>query len=83
VSLPGGPLFVYAFVLSYLQLHFIRVDFFKLCLLINAIGARGLRAIREGEEERTVELRTALSEINALKEQLETENIYFRNESGS
>ena len=32
-------------------------------------------------EERTVELRTALSEINTLKEQLETENIYFRHES--
>ncbi len=29
-------------------------------------------------EERTVELRTALSEISALKEQLEAENIYFR-----
>jgi formate hydrogenlyase transcriptional activator len=31
-------------------------------------------------EERTVELRTALYEINSLKEQLETENIYFRQE---
>ncbi len=31
-------------------------------------------------EERTVELRTALSEIKALKDQLETENIYFRRE---
>jgi PAS domain S-box-containing protein len=29
-------------------------------------------------EERTVELRTALSEINTLKERLEAENIYFR-----
>ncbi len=32
-------------------------------------------------EERTIELRTALSEINTLKEQLEAENIYFRNEN--
>jgi PAS domain S-box-containing protein len=32
-------------------------------------------------EERTVELRTALSEIITLKEQLEAENIYFRHES--
>ncbi len=32
-------------------------------------------------EERTVELRTALSEINTLKEQLEAENIYFRHEN--
>ena len=31
-------------------------------------------------EERTAELQTALSEIIALKEQLEAENIYFRNE---
>jgi formate hydrogenlyase transcriptional activator len=31
-------------------------------------------------EERTVELRTALSEINSLKDQLEAENIYFRQE---
>ncbi len=31
-------------------------------------------------EERTAELRTALSEINTLKEQLEAENIYFRQE---
>ena len=31
-------------------------------------------------EERTLELRTALSEINTLKEQLEAENIYFRQE---
>ncbi|MHB8910621.1 MAG: sigma 54-interacting transcriptional regulator [Syntrophales bacterium] len=29
-------------------------------------------------EERTVELRTALSEISTLKEQIEAENIYFR-----
>ena len=29
-------------------------------------------------EERTLELRTALSEISTLKEQLEAENIYFR-----
>jgi formate hydrogenlyase transcriptional activator len=31
-------------------------------------------------EKRTVELRTALSEIKILKDQLETENIYFRQE---
>jgi PAS domain S-box-containing protein len=30
-------------------------------------------------EERTVELRTALSEIKTMKDQLEAENIYFRN----
>ena len=32
-------------------------------------------------EERTLELRTALSEIKAMKDQLETENIYFRHEN--
>jgi len=32
-------------------------------------------------EERTIELRTALSQINILKEQCETENIYFRHEN--
>ena len=32
-------------------------------------------------EDRTVELRTALSEIKAMKDQLEAENIYFRNEN--
>ena len=32
-------------------------------------------------EERTVELRAALSEIRAMKDQLEAENIYFRNEN--
>jgi len=31
-------------------------------------------------EERTVELRTALSEIKTMKDQLEAENIYFRKE---
>ncbi len=31
-------------------------------------------------EERTLELRTALSEIKTLKDQLEAENIYFRHE---
>jgi formate hydrogenlyase transcriptional activator len=31
-------------------------------------------------EERTVELRTALSEIKTMKDQLEAENIYFRHE---
>ena len=32
-------------------------------------------------EERTVELRTALSEIQTMKDLLETENIYFRHEN--
>ncbi|MGA2332791.1 MAG: sigma 54-interacting transcriptional regulator [Syntrophales bacterium] len=32
-------------------------------------------------EERTVELRTALSEIKTMKDQLEAENIYFRREN--
>src|SRR5512145_851191 len=32
-------------------------------------------------EERTIELRRALAEIQAMKEQLEVENIYFRHES--
>ncbi|MBN1829154.1 MAG: sigma 54-interacting transcriptional regulator [Deltaproteobacteria bacterium] len=32
-------------------------------------------------EERTVELKTALSEIKAMKDQLEIENIYFRREN--
>ncbi|MFA5181569.1 MAG: sigma 54-interacting transcriptional regulator [Syntrophales bacterium] len=32
-------------------------------------------------EERTAELRTALYEINAMKDQLEVENIYFRHEN--
>jgi PAS domain S-box-containing protein len=32
-------------------------------------------------EERTVKLRTALSEIKTMKEQLEAENIYFRQEN--
>jgi DNA-binding NtrC family response regulator len=32
-------------------------------------------------QERTVELRTALSEIQTMKDQLETENIYFRHEN--
>jgi PAS domain S-box-containing protein len=32
-------------------------------------------------EERTVELRTALSEIKAMKNQLEAENVYFRHEN--
>jgi formate hydrogenlyase transcriptional activator len=35
---------------------------------------------KRNEEERTVESQTALSEISALKEQLEIENIYFRRE---
>jgi PAS domain S-box-containing protein len=36
--------------------------------------------LEEQVEERTVELRTALSEIKTLKDQLEAENIYFRQE---
>jgi len=32
-------------------------------------------------EERTVDLRTALSEINTMKEKLEAENIYFRHKN--
>jgi len=36
--------------------------------------------LEEQVEERTVELRTALSEIKILKDQLEAENIYFRQE---
>ncbi len=35
---------------------------------------------KRNEEERMVEIRAALSEINTLKEQLELENIYFRRE---
>ena len=42
---------------------------------------RAHNELEQRVEERTVELRTALSEINTLKEQLETENIYFRHES--
>ncbi|MGD1154177.1 MAG: sigma 54-interacting transcriptional regulator [Syntrophales bacterium] len=48
------------------------------------IGESLQRAHNELErrvDERTVELRTALSEINTLKEQLEAENIYFRHEN--
>jgi transcriptional regulator with GAF, ATPase, and Fis domain len=36
--------------------------------------------LEEQVEERTVELRTALSEIKTMKDQLEDENIYFRQE---
>ena len=36
--------------------------------------------VEQQVEERTVELRTALSEIKSLKDQLEAENIYFRQE---
>jgi formate hydrogenlyase transcriptional activator len=36
---------------------------------------------KRSEEQRTVEMRSALVEISALKEQLEVENIYFRQES--
>ncbi|NPU86578.1 MAG: PAS domain-containing protein, partial [Syntrophaceae bacterium] len=38
--------------------------------------------LERGVEERTIELREALSEIKAMKEQLEAENIYFRQERG-
>ena len=37
--------------------------------------------LEEQVEERTVDLRTALSEIKTLKDQLEAENIYFREET--
>ena len=37
--------------------------------------------LEEQVEERTVELRSALFEIQAMKEQLEVENIYFRHEN--
>ena len=37
--------------------------------------------LEEQVEERTVELRTALSEIKTMKDQLEVENIYFREET--
>ncbi len=37
--------------------------------------------LEEQVGERTVELRNALSEIQAMKEQLEVENIYFRHEN--
>jgi len=47
--------------------------------------AEGLQKARneleQRVEERTVDLRTALSEIKILKDQLETENIYFRQEN--
>jgi formate hydrogenlyase transcriptional activator len=46
--------------------------------------AEALQKAHDGLEqqvaERTVELRTALSEIKAMKDQLEAENIYFRRE---
>ncbi|MEN6507666.1 MAG: sigma 54-interacting transcriptional regulator [Smithella sp.] len=38
------------------------------------------RELERRVEERTVELRTAVSEIKALKDQLEAENTYFRQE---
>ncbi|MEI8173900.1 MAG: sigma-54 dependent transcriptional regulator [Deltaproteobacteria bacterium] len=39
------------------------------------------KVLEQRVEERTVELRTALSEIKAMRDQLETENIYFRHEN--
>jgi DNA-binding NtrC family response regulator len=38
-------------------------------------------ALEQSVEERTLELRTALSEIKTMKDQLETENIFFRHEN--
>ena len=38
------------------------------------------KVLEQRVEERTVELRAALSEIKTMKDQLETENIYFRHE---
>jgi len=49
------------------------------------VEAKALQKAHDGLEaqigERTAELRAALSEIQAMKEQLEIENIYFRHES--
>ena len=49
------------------------------------VEAKALQKAHDGLEaqieERTIELRRALSEIQAMKEQLEVENIYFRHES--
>jgi DNA-binding NtrC family response regulator len=39
------------------------------------------KVLEQRVEERTVELRTALSEIKIMKDQLEVENIYFRHEN--
>jgi formate hydrogenlyase transcriptional activator len=39
------------------------------------------KVLEQSVEERTLELRIALSEIKTMKDQLETENIYFRHEN--
>jgi len=39
------------------------------------------KELEQRVEERTLELRTALSEIKTMKDQLEVENIYFRHEN--
>ena len=39
------------------------------------------KVLEQSVEERTLELRMALSEIKAMKDQLEIENIYFRHEN--
>jgi formate hydrogenlyase transcriptional activator len=44
------------------------------------LTAEALKKSHNELERQAVELRTALSEINALKEQLEAENIYYREE---
>ena len=48
--------------------------------LIEAALQKAHSELERRVEERTVELRTALSEIRILKDQLEAENIYFRQE---
>ena len=48
--------------------------------LIAAALQKAHDELEQQVEERTAELRTALAEINAMKDQLEVENIYFRQE---
>jgi PAS domain S-box-containing protein len=47
-------------------------------ILIAAALQKANDELEHRVEERTAELRTALSDLNAMKEQLEVENIYFR-----